>query len=166
MKLICLDMDGTIADLYSVEGWLEMLRNEDTTPYREAKPIFNMASLATALEQKQRENYKIAIVTALAKYATPAYKQAIRQAKREWLAEWGIPFDFFHGIDYNASKRDTIRSHMPMSMANLAIERMFDPNVGEAILVDDEARHRDTWGWGRTIDPTAVDLIEALHTLK
>ena len=31
-KTLVFDMDGTIADLYGVEGWLEMLRAEDETP--------------------------------------------------------------------------------------------------------------------------------------
>ena len=34
-KMICFDMDGTIADLYAVPGWLEKLRAEDATPYRD-----------------------------------------------------------------------------------------------------------------------------------
>lgn len=33
MLNVCFDMDGTIADFFGVEGWLEMLHNEDTTPY-------------------------------------------------------------------------------------------------------------------------------------
>ena len=28
-KMICFDMDGTIADLYSVDGWLDYLRAEN-----------------------------------------------------------------------------------------------------------------------------------------
>jgi hypothetical protein len=36
---IWLDMDGTIADLYSVPDWLPMLRAENTKPYRNAEPL-------------------------------------------------------------------------------------------------------------------------------
>ena len=35
-KMIVFDMDGTIADLYGVEGWLEMLEAENAAPYVEA----------------------------------------------------------------------------------------------------------------------------------
>ena len=38
-KTIVFDMDGTIADLYGVKGWLNYLRNEDTTPYEKARLI-------------------------------------------------------------------------------------------------------------------------------
>ena len=31
-KAIYFDMDGTIADLYAVDGWLDMLRAYDPTP--------------------------------------------------------------------------------------------------------------------------------------
>ena len=33
------DMDGTIADLYGVENWLEHLINGNTFPYEMAKPL-------------------------------------------------------------------------------------------------------------------------------
>mgnify|MGYP003560240319 CR=1 FL=1 len=28
VKMVCFDMDGTIADLYGVDNWLEYLENE------------------------------------------------------------------------------------------------------------------------------------------
>lgn len=34
---ICFDMDGTIADLYGVENWLDYLIAEDVKPYAEAR---------------------------------------------------------------------------------------------------------------------------------
>ena len=40
---IYLDMDGTFADLYAVEGWLEMLRAYDSTPYAKAKTMVHMS---------------------------------------------------------------------------------------------------------------------------
>ena len=36
MKQIWFDMDGTLADLYGVENWLEKLRASDPSPYAEA----------------------------------------------------------------------------------------------------------------------------------
>ena len=43
------DMDGTIADLYGVENWLEMLIAEDTTPYAVATPLLRLSALARRL---------------------------------------------------------------------------------------------------------------------
>ena len=57
MREIWFDMDGTIADLYGVENWLEMLRNEDATPYRNARPLVRLNVLARLLNRLQREGY-------------------------------------------------------------------------------------------------------------
>ena len=40
------DMDGTIADLYGIENWLEMLIAEDNTPSAEGLPLLRLSSLA------------------------------------------------------------------------------------------------------------------------
>ena len=44
-KVINFDMDGTIANLYGVEGWLDDLENFRTRPYEQAKPLVNMRIL-------------------------------------------------------------------------------------------------------------------------
>ena len=51
---IYFDMDGTIADLYGVENWLDYLINSDATPYKVAKPLINLNSLARVLNNKQK----------------------------------------------------------------------------------------------------------------
>ena len=37
MRTIYFDMDGTIADLYGNENWLDYLEHEMTKPYRNAR---------------------------------------------------------------------------------------------------------------------------------
>ena len=56
-KTIVFDMDGTIADLYGVEGWLDMLRAEDATPYRQAKPIYDMDMLNDLIDILKNMGY-------------------------------------------------------------------------------------------------------------
>lgn len=51
---IFFDMDGTIADLYSVENWLEYLINADALPYEIAKPLLRLSTLARLLNQLQK----------------------------------------------------------------------------------------------------------------
>ena len=46
MTKVWFDMDGTIADLYAVEGWLNSLRAFDPKPYAKAQPMLNMSALA------------------------------------------------------------------------------------------------------------------------
>ena len=38
-KVLVFDMDGTIANLYGVNGWLEDLRNYNPRPYIVAEPM-------------------------------------------------------------------------------------------------------------------------------
>lgn len=150
-KIICFDMDGTIADLYSVSDWLKKLRAEDPSPYTEARPLVNMDELNEVCALLQKAGWEIQIISALSKDASPEYKKAIRKAKRAWLDKWGFVYDHFHGVDYKTPKKEVIRRDMR--------------DGGEAILVDDEARHTNNWNWGRTIDPTMGDLIGILRNL-
>ena len=51
------DMDGTIADLYGVDNWLEYLINEDVYPYANAQPLPRLCTLARKLNALQRAGY-------------------------------------------------------------------------------------------------------------
>ena len=53
MKTIYFDMDGTIANLYGVENWLDDLLTENTFPYENAEPMFNAEILNKILENLQ-----------------------------------------------------------------------------------------------------------------
>ena len=150
MKIV-FDMDGTIADLYAVENWEPRLRAEDATPYAEAVPMWNMEILNQLLEMLKAQGHEIIVVTWLSKDSTEEYKDAVREAKREWLAEQCFPYNRFHGVQYGATKADSIRKYM-------------NPDE-EAILIDDNAKVRNGWHLGRAIDPTDIDLIQFLESL-
>lgn len=151
VKMICFDMDGTIADLYNVPGWLEMLRQYDPTPYAQAAPMWDMEELAEVLHQLQAVGIEIRVITWLSRESTPAYDKAVRAAKREWLVEQDFPFDRFHGVRYGATKADSVRSYLGENE--------------EAILIDDNAKVRQGWTLGDTIDPTEVNIIKVLRGL-
>lgn len=151
VKMVVFDMDGTIADLYSVNGWLEMLRAFDPTPYIEAKPMWDMEELATVLNCLRVVGIEIRIVTWLSMETTKEYDSAVRLAKREWLEQYGFPFDHFHGVAYGATKADSVRRYLA-------------ENEG-AILIDDNAKVREGWHLGEAIDPTAIDIVEYLKGL-
>lgn len=126
-RTIWLDMDGTIADLYAVNNWLPMLRAHDPTPYAEAKPIPRMATLARLLNNRQRNGYRIAIVSALSKGSTAEYDEAVKTAKREWLSKHlpSVKFDEIRFVPYTYTKNNV--------------------NSGNDILFDDEERHLTAW---------------------
>jgi len=167
-KIICFDMDGTIADLYGVEDWLAKLRAEDASPYEDAAPLVDMDKLNEICALLQKAGWEIQIITALSKGASPEYKKAIRAAKKAWLEKWGFVYDHFHGVDYKTPKCEVIRRNMPAGMEIVKWLQTANsdlPNLPEAILVDDETRHTDRWRWGRTINPTEQDILEELRKL-
>lgn len=151
IKEIVFDMDGSLNLLYSVPNWLEMLRAYDPTPYEVAEPMWDMRVLADTLKELQTLGVVISIVTWLSKESTPAYDEEVREAKKEWLDRYGFPYDHFHGVKYGATKANSIR------------KRLHDGD--EAILIDDNAKVREGWHLGATIDPTAENIIEVLKKL-
>ena len=80
-KIINFDMDGTIADLYGVDGWLNDLINGDTRPYDIAKPLVNMSALARRLNTLQRKGYIINIISWTSKSGTAEYNERVKVAK-------------------------------------------------------------------------------------
>ena len=139
---IWFDMDGTLADLYGVENWLEMLIARDETPYAVAKPLVNLALLARLMHKAQRKGIEICIVTALAKDSTAEYDARVIKAKTEWLGTHlkSVRFDEIRFVPYTFTKNDV--------------------NTGADILFDDEARHLEKW------TGTAVHASKILETLK
>ena len=139
---IWFDMDGTIADLYGVENWLEMLIAHDETPYAIAKPIVNLSVLARLMNKVQRKGFEICIVSALAKDSTAEYDERVRNAKIKWLANHlkSVHFDEIRFVPYWYTKNDV--------------------NTGADVLFDDEERHLEKW------TGTAVHASTMIETLK
>ena len=150
-KMICFDMDGTIADLYAVQNWLPMLRAFDPTPYAVAEPMWDMAKLADLLRLAQAQGIEIRVITWLSKDSNPEYDRAVREAKRKWLEAQGFPFDHFHGVKYGATKADSVRKYLGEDES--------------AILFDDNAKVRAGWHLGTAVNPTDCDILEVLRNL-
>ena len=148
---IWFDMDGTIADLYAVNGWLEQLRAYNPNPYKVAEPMWDMVELARAINEIQSIGVKIVIITWASKDSTREYDMAVRQAKLEWLEEMGFPYDFFHCVKYGTTKANTIRKYMEINET--------------AILIDDNDKVRNGWSLGETINPVDTDIIEFIRGL-
>lgn len=103
---IYFDMDGTLADFYSVPEWLSMLENHDPTPYRVAQPLLDMRQLARRLNQLQAQGHRLGVISWLSKNTTPEYDALVRRAKRRWLAAHlgSVDFDEIHLVKYGSPK--------------------------------------------------------------
>lgn len=133
--VLVFDMDGTLADFYNVTGWLDDLRNERTRPYVEARPLYPKEELNTLLIALKAKGWKIVITSWLAKNSTPAFDNAVRKAKKEWLDEMNFPYDEIHLVKYGTTKADCTRKQ-----------------GGFQILIDDNEKVRNGWHLGATID--------------
>ena len=134
---IYFDMDGTIADLYSVPNWLPLLRAYDPKPYAEAKPLVNLNSLARILNRLQRQGFRIGIISWLSKTSTPEYDAKVTTAKERWLARHlsSVNFDEIHIVPYGTPKE---------TFATV-----------NDILFDDEVRNRENW-IGKAFDVDSI----------
>lgn len=147
-KMICFDMDGTIADLYSVPNWLDKLRAEDSSPYSDAAPMWDMAELRKILLLLISKGWEVRVISWLSKDSSESYKNEVRKAKLGWLEKYDFPYRRCHLVAYGTTKADCVR-------------RWASP----AILIDDNEKVRNGWHLGETIDPTKVNLIEELRKL-
>lgn len=140
---IWFDMDGTIADLYGVTDWLNMLINNDPTPYAIAKPLVNLSRLARALNRLQARGYEIGVISWLSRESTAEYDEMVTSAKMFWLNLHlpSVHWNTIHIVEYGRDKWET---------------------CGEGILFDDEARNRETWhGEAHTPD----EIFQILNNL-
>ena len=146
-KVLVFDMDGTIADLYGVNGWLEDLRSENPSPYRVAKPMYDMETLGYILEILKAQGWRIVVTSWLAKESTREYDEMVRRAKREWLARYYFPVDEIHLVKYGTTKANCTRKL-----------------GGYQILVDDNETVRKGWTLGETINANE-NILEKLVDL-
>lgn len=144
IKAIYFDLDGTIADLYGVEGWLDDLIAENTRPYAEAKPLLNLSLLARYIHKAQKMGYIVGVISWLSKSGTPEYNKAVTEVKKKWLAKHlpSVEWDEIHIVEYGTPK-STCRTC-------------------PGILFDDEERNLNEWGAGAII---ASNLLEVLRNL-
>lgn len=146
-KMLVFDMDGTIADLYAVDGWLDDLHNEKTRPYDDAEPIYNMAELAELLNRLRALGWLVCVTTWLAKDATKEYNKAVTKAKKDWLAKYGFPYDEIHCVKYGTTKANCTRKKADFQ-----------------ILIDDNKKVRDGWTLGTTVN-AQFDIMNFLKAL-
>jgi hypothetical protein len=111
MTTIYFDMDGTLADLYGVDGWLPMLRSRNPKPYKDARPLVNMRVFARLLNILHNEGYRIGVISWLAKDSTPQYDEEVEYAKRLWLTIHlkSVKFDEVHIVKYGTPKSTIAR---------------------------------------------------------
>lgn len=147
MQVIYFDMDGTIADLYGYEGWLELLRAEDTTPYEKCQVIFDLEELREIFASLLAAGFMLGIISWGAMGGSREYCKRTRKAKKAWCDEYfpGM-FSEFHVVKYGTPKH-------------------YVRKIKDSILVDDNSDVRTAWK-GQTIDASnSAQMVAALREL-
>lgn len=124
-RKINFDMDGTIADLYGVDGWLNNLIKEQTRPYREAKAMHNMRELGRILNELQADGWEVNIISWLSKNGSDEYGRRVTATKEKWLERHlgSVQFNNVFIVNYGTEKY----------------------TISDGILFDDENHNREEW---------------------
>ena len=143
---IYFDMDGTIANLYGVDNWLEYLLAEDVFPYRNAKPMLRLCTLARVLNNLQRKGYNLGVISWLSKCGSEDYNERVTETKMEWLASHlpSVMWDEIKIVPYGTPKHEV------------------SEDCG--FLFDDEIGNRDAWDMSS--NGLAFDACEIMEMLK
>lgn len=140
------DMDGTIANLYTVDNWLPRLRAEDASCYEEAEPMLDFRYFARLLNAVQRAGHEVGIISWGSMESSADFMQATRKAKIRWLREHlpSVFWDEIHIVKYGAPKH-------------------FNCQDNSGILFDDNYHVRELWeNYGEAFEPN--EIIEVLKS--
>ena len=148
MSTIYFDMDGTLAGLFFVKNFSEMLNNGNMQPYTTAKPLYNVEEMNAVIFQLVKKGYNIGIIS----YVDNEYMTDAKKAKMNWLKNY-FPFaniENIHIVTKETSKADFYKK-------------------GD-ILVDDAKANRTEWEnkGGKTINAyfrNSIKMIDALREL-
>lgn len=144
-KAIYFDMDGTIANLYGIDGWLDMLINEDVTPYAKAIPLIRFCVLARLLNKLQKNGWHIGIVSWLSKSGSEEYNKNVTQVKIEWLNKHlpSVKWDEVKIVKYGTPKESVVNNPM-------------------GILFDDEVQNRKNWKGVAYDERNILEVLKAV----
>ena len=148
INAIYFDMDGTIANLYGVDTWLDDILARDTRPYDNAKTMVRMSNFARLLNILQAKGTVIGVVSWLAKDSTTDYDERVTNAKRKWLATHlpSVEWNEIHIVEYGTPKHTVV-------------------DVPTGILFDDEKPNRDSW-LGMAFDKCQImEVLRELNSL-
>lgn len=147
-KTVYFDMDGTLAGLFFVKGFSEMLNEGDMTPYVVARPLYDTAEMDAVIKGLISKGYDIGIIS----YVDIKNFDPAAAAKKEWLNKY---FPYATPEKIHITTKTT-------SKASYYTE-------GD-VLVDDAKANREAWEavGGITINAyfrAKIKMIEALKEL-
>lgn len=140
-----MDLDGTLADFYNVDNWLQKILENDSSPYREARPLHNFSYLAKLMHKCQKKGIEFSIISWGSKNSTENFLSAVADEKRKWLKTHlpSVNFSEIIIVPYGTPKENYKNSH-------------FD------ILFDDEQANRKNWKNGAFEPQYIIPILKLL----
>lgn len=139
-KKLFFDMDGTIADLYGTENWLEMLLAETKNLFRNLKVMHDKEKLTKAIKDLQAKGFEIGVITWTPKEVSEEYIGIVAEEKRNWIAEHFPMITEIHCLGYGVPKQNApIKKSGLMILAddNTEVNEMWDTSIQrKSILAD------------------------------
>ena len=128
-KVVYLDMDGTIFDLYGQNDWLDAIKNEDSTIFGGDRRIITEEKLREIFPENE---YDVRILTMTPLNASKEYCEKVIEEKNKWLDSFfpSITKRIFKSYGHNKNLK----------------------NSASAILIDDSEPIRNSWK-GTAINP-------------
>ena len=146
-KALYLDMDGTIADLYTEPNWLGKIRAEVPNLFRNLKPMYNTNLIHNLFNLLIEDGWNIEVITWTPMDATEDYHNLVATEKAEWIAEHFPMIAEVHALKYGEPKQKAIKRRATLEL-----------------LADDNAEVRAEWETPirrKSIDADG-DLIEEI----
>jgi hypothetical protein len=105
MKKLFFDMDGTVADLYGRDGWLESLQKEESGLFLNLEPMFNQENFTRICQNLISQGWAIGIITWLPRNGSVEYMETVTREKYQWAMKY-MPFiSEFHPLPYGTPKQ-------------------------------------------------------------
>ena len=108
------------------------ITHNDATPYKQAKPLVNVAQLQKIIQSFKALGITVGVISWGAKGASAQFTREVKKLKKEWCISLGLEFDEFHVVKYGVPKYRVAK-------------------IKNSILVDDSQEVREKWQ-GETID--------------
>ena len=140
-KKIYFDMDGTIADLYGTNDWLNLLLSESKNLFRNLKVMHDKAKLTKIMQDLQNLGYEIEVITWTPKNVSEEYIQIVAEEKKEWIAEHFPMIEKVHCVGYGIPKQNVLNTRERTQILvddNLEVAEMWNtPKRRKSIIANE-----------------------------
>lgn len=149
-KTIYFDMDGTIANLYEANNWLERLLAEEKGLFANLETMHDKEELTEIMNDLINLGFGVEVITWTPKDVTRDYIKVVENEKREWIRQNFPMIKKVTCLDYGTPKQNALRTREQ-----------------EQILVDDNLEVNAKWNTPKRRRSIVADtnLINELRLL-